>query len=1684
MSKASITNTNLPLDVNQIEVLHNKHFKSVYRIGTNGDGTCLIHSFLFVTSKKYRELNKTEQRVYGQNYRKQLARYLLKVVKNPKTHNSHLKTFLEEQIYPIIQDRYKSIQVYLKDNINDPAEWLEEDMLVLLEKISPVNIVVFSNRTFHMRGKDYYDPMKPFVFIHYITDTHYEAVGLRKTFPESSTTTSIKLEDLTYAVDPIEHKELHTKIMTIYNKLSKTINGPSTTNASNTSNASSYLKDKRSVSIRSKSFNTYSDSDSNADSDSNSNSDSNVDSESTEPKNVADNATTNISGSLEPQVERISKTSDNYDDFDDLSSTDTLYYETMIAEDDIIFENINDLSELIITRIDKNANITYNKEQSYNETFDLFEDSRIHNHFRNKNIVEMLFDNSSYHAFPSSGYDKERHLKTYIPIAHMQKSLLNDDKITTEYIRGYNELQRNKHLTYTRSIERIERHSTFLRLPPSAGDNDNRSALISPMESTEIVRVCDESLAVLMEGEGVTDQCLRYVHQVNQRAQGHYRHMMLLEELTTKIKKSNFLSHYRVSSEFLQKGIFSSPNRNHRQFTDTKYHIFNVSEYYEHIKNLSQNDPIHIYFNNHTNATTVTGVIQHNDKERCVIDISLNQDIVYKNKNSLSTIFYNYGRNELHTNWCSINHSSRPKTSHFYKSRILRDDILFLCPNDGDIKLFYDLMSPSIEELLHLLFETSKLQDTELSMRRFTDKLDKFYEVDARYLSIRSQEKLIDLLSSRLNNIKPEVYDNTDVKRMPRSTNFKYAPFLKDKFLETYSSIHKKLVEHLQGYSNTPMHRMHILQKSYDNGTTYMLNMLYFMFKEKSSRKIDLAPKISQITRALESVQKNEEVVEHSFYADLRDLVKYRSHLKTKAEKMNLERQLRFIQSLSDFFAHRETNLDHLKKFILETNQHFQSTLKIQDFKNESFLNTLHLKHHEKAMLGDQAYVDLHESTFHFEDNVVLNFGEQVGTFDVTSLQTPSTMASNPLATSFHKVIEELCRHFGIAKLGSHESKYITDNVSPIVKIFMEEKVDLFRKANPKEKDLKRMFKTKGDKVDYSNYLTITVITSYIVVFLAITIDQVTFNSLHRKCKVLFDLKGYPLTEKTKASKSILQYIGCVLQYVYSTNKNLQDASRNEKKLSITIKRILQLKPELESAIKKSMSSFLSTNLLSTKATQKMPSLQDTFKNFRPAIAKSTMKVKCSEQVKIHDLNKLYEGIEQQFVVNNEHMDNNENYPSTPMIFQLKKRQIVDDMTHNNDFTTHPIEQSNQQTGDAWIDSQHIHPPPQYNPQARFETFIAENSHLSTASVRDVLQNDSVLSWHNLTSANESQLAELLDFVSYCLGLRDTHRNELTDFIMNRFILFDNLSDEQIRLDNSDLISFVQSHFMRDISKLMHNDVVKDLFVHTGAKNKKVYKVKLFNLKKNVADRDFAELVNERKNGRDIDVAIETCHDTDEQHETIKRLNRIIPIKKEWLLHTDYADYLEYKKSNTPQGVNPYVKSTTICIHIILQFAHYILHNLLDPSVTFGEGDNTYTRLLQELTQFDNADDIYHVAKVIYETLRKLETHCTSYHTYTTDYKPFISEYREHDKLEKFKHKDKMSNEERLLYNSLESIGYTADREDFDSVYAPAQQQSLDDDDTVNYDPRTRLDIEQPVVSADIVDGSYRETYEGENPDY
>ena len=550
---------------------------------------------------------------------------------------------------------------------------------------------------------------------------------------------------------------------------------------------------------------------------------------------------------------------------------------------------------------------------------------------------------------------------------------------------------------------------------------------------------------------------------------------------------------------------------------------------------------------------------------------------------------------------------------------------------------------------------------------------------------------------------------------------------------------------------------------------------------------------------------------------------------------------------------------------------------------------------------------------------------------------------------------------------------------------------------------------------------------------------------------------------------------------MYPLNKNLQDASKNQKKLVSVIKEILQMKPELESSIRSSVDLFMNRNLLNEKEHRKTPSLQDIFKNFRPIIDKSiTSLSSCSEHIKINNITSMYDDIRKHGSLKHKEDENSRKWDYLKML-QLKKSELIDDMIHNNEFTTDEIKHSDIISEDEsqnlvsihTIDIQYIHQSTSTSTSStdsnRFQQFFLKNYHLSTGISEEATSNiDSVTAWHNVRSDNESELTNMMYFMNQCLRLQTRETDEFTDFIMNTFILFDDLSDENIRFDNEDLITFIKTHLMRDISKLANNDVVTELFIKE--KKKKKYNIKQLNIRKNISDRNFAE---------------DSFHEIDANDNQISNnLKNIIPVNSLELLITKYDDYDKFKESSRNVAINPYIQSSTLSIQVILRFIRHVIFKLIHSiSPIYEESDTEfYEHILEILTQIDDEQrDMFNiVVKVVFDTLKKLKTHCVSYETYNTDYKSYIDEYREKDKLEKFNRKDKMSNEERLLYNNLQSIGYNPEKDEFDSLYIPNDNGN----DTDVIDGSSNVNTHHTIPeSADVVDGAYRESYEGENSD-
>ena len=108
------------LDVDKLKVYENKHFKNLHRVGVHPDGTCLIHSFLYLTDQNYRKLSVSDKHTEGINYRTNLAAIILKALKSKAKHTKRIRTFFEHIENFIDKDEYPTLEKYVENFIANP----------------------------------------------------------------------------------------------------------------------------------------------------------------------------------------------------------------------------------------------------------------------------------------------------------------------------------------------------------------------------------------------------------------------------------------------------------------------------------------------------------------------------------------------------------------------------------------------------------------------------------------------------------------------------------------------------------------------------------------------------------------------------------------------------------------------------------------------------------------------------------------------------------------------------------------------------------------------------------------------------------------------------------------------------------------------------------------------------------------------------------------------------------------------------------------------------------------------------------------------------------------------------------------------------------------------------------------------------------------------------------------------------------------------------------------------------------------------------------------------------------------------------------------------------------------------------------------------------------------------------
>ena len=414
------------LDIDTTDIYTNKYYQNLYRVGVHADGTCLIHSFLFLTDEKYRKLSIEEKKIVGHEYRDELGNILLS-----KKINKHIKLFIDSVSKIVISDGYSSLQEYVNNVVKKPDEFLDDVFISFLEALKRINIVVMKNNTFYMRG-DVYSENRDTILISNIDSFHFEPLMFIN--KDSINPIYVLTQDI--------HKSQIQKIIKDYkNELELNKQSNNSTDQNKETNQEKH--------------------------------DFSMDDDYIIPENI-----------------KLVKNA--------VSSTDLDYYETIISEEDILFETISDMGEIILTRVNKNAPILFSKEQSFHVVNELFQNGEKKPLLQQRNqlYIDMLYSSkvNDLHS---------RTPKYLMPIIVASKEFLidflpehaqTDDDIFSKYIYDHlNEMKSiQKQNTYENAINKLKKHKMIMRI--NSGDNYTHS--------NDVIRLCPS----------LFQQCMRTIY--------------------------------------------------------------------------------------------------------------------------------------------------------------------------------------------------------------------------------------------------------------------------------------------------------------------------------------------------------------------------------------------------------------------------------------------------------------------------------------------------------------------------------------------------------------------------------------------------------------------------------------------------------------------------------------------------------------------------------------------------------------------------------------------------------------------------------------------------------------------------------------------------------------------------------------------------------------------------------------------------------------------------------------------------------------------------------------------------------------------------------------------------------------------------------------------------------------------
>ena len=1042
--------------VDTIEPVNMPRFAKMYKIGVHGDGSCLIHSFLYLTDEKYRNLSTSDKQVEGLRYRVEWGKTLLNALQSNSKHLKHMGDFLRNDIAPFLDsDEFDSIEEFIETEIMNTDVYLGEIAISILEKMSSINIIIIQNKEFYARARVGLNKDRKTIVVHNIDQLHYEAVA----FKEDD-------DQFVYVIDDT-HADLQSTLHRMYKKATR----------------------KRQKLEK----------------------DSPVKSQKSSPQQ---SPTKEVTVPL-PEVVTIVPVVG--EEIDPEESTSVELVETYLPEGDILFEEMDDLQSIMITRVNQNAAMSFTEEQSVNEIHELFSrEAKGISALRNQAYMDLLFTEKQTPKFENF----------FVPLisAHKQHSTFRfsgQGPYDPEDSYGTSPYSKDTYLpmhTFLNNRNQLISKTAYTHYLPKYLELTNflfDTVGIPETIRDAVVRVCPDMFQSLLDDpeNASFNTCYEFINT------GEYYNMSTIKEIPTK-----YIESYRLPGRTHRVCGYLSPKLAISKEVPNTYTVVNVSEYFKTIENIRAEDQVRVSFVDGTKRKAK--VVKRN---ATILTLRLNEEVEYKSK-PLNTIYYHIDKAKLASNWCFINTMDDP--IQFDKRMLFEKSFMFIF-HEADHEVFHKLFIPTFEEM-HLLKKKNwfNIQDC------------------ARDLKKHFNISVVDIPNHFIDHL-PRLTDNANASRDERSApialDFANASLLR-------FGAHTSKYPELQSQSkanDSLLRRAFTLEGSFDNGMSYVLDAFYAWLSK------EVAPKDLSKFEALLKSTKSKRVVQKPFYEDVEELLGVREQLNENARRVGLKHLVKFIKS-----NNAKSTPIQLHRLRDDAVHFFKSNDKPQSIMNASFLAKLPKKDYS-GFEGIESYVDMDDVFQNLDETRTWNT-DTLGTYVDEEFVMSEAKRKGTVKPA--QLLKHITLHAGMFTLKKDEIEYIESNLDFFREFLVKDKIKAFKKQYP-NKDASKMFKTPEDKAAYMEYTTVVVLSCFVLIFMSKRRDDLNITKLHPKCKDAFELVGFPLGTDHAKEKSTLRYLSCLLTYVFPTNKNIKNVAYMTERLYRTTQTILDHKPDMKRAL-------------------------------------------------------------------------------------------------------------------------------------------------------------------------------------------------------------------------------------------------------------------------------------------------------------------------------------------------------------------------------------------------------------------------------------------------------------------------------------------------------------------------------------